>query len=127
MYQLKLFPLQNTHAFCYSAVPGAPEHVRVTSVSPYAVEVEWNTPTAPNGVIIYYNVYSNGTLVASVNASFMSYLYHELSPYEQVSICISANTTIGEGPKSVEATNRTQESGIMGVCEELFHNIPHFM
>lgn len=102
--------------------------MRVASVSPYAVEVEWTTPTAPNGVITYYNVYSNGTLVASVNASLMSYLYHELSPYEEVSICISANTAIGEGPKSVEAINRTQESGIIR-SEELFYitiHIPHY-
>ena len=101
-----------TH-FYYSVVPAPPQNVRVASVSPYAVEVQWNTPTTPNGVLIYYSVYYNGTLVATVNSLLMSYLIHGLSPYEQVSISVSASTKIGEGPKSVEATNRTQESGIL--------------
>lgn len=110
-----------------SAVPsGPPENVTVAAVSPFAVEIEWSTLITPNGVVLNYSVYSSGSFIASVNSSLMSYLYRGLSPYEQVSISVSASTKIGEGPKSTEKITHTQESGIMlnvhsHISECLFH------
>lgn len=97
--------------FYFSVPAGPPENITVSAVSPFAVEVEWSTPTTPNGVIVHYTLYSNGTLIAEVQGTLMSYLYHGLVPYQQVSISVSASTEIGEGPRSTEVTNRTQESG----------------
>ena len=97
--------------FNISVPDGPPENIAVSAVSPFAIEVEWSTPTTPNGVIIHYTVYSNGTVIAEVEGTLMSYLYHGLVPYQQVSISVSASTEIGEGPRSTEVTNRTQESG----------------
>ena len=83
-------------------------NVTVTAVSPFAVEIEWRPPTTPNGVI-NYTVYANN--ISITEWSLTRYLYEGLSPYEQVSISVSASTKIGEGPRSIEVSIRTQESG----------------
>ena len=90
---------------------GPPEDVTVTAVSPFAVEIEWRYPNIPNGVITYYSIYFNNTLVAEVNGSTLNNLYDGLLPYQQVSVCISSSTEVGEGPKSATKSIRTQESG----------------
>jgi hypothetical protein len=88
-----------------------PENVTVVAVSPFAVEVEWEPPATPNGVVIHYNVYtSHGVLVDTVNSSQRNYVYSGLTPYQSVSVCVSANTSVGEGPKSQPVTARTRES-----------------
>ena len=85
----------------------------VVAVSPFAVEVEWNLPATPNGVIIHYNVYtSNLVLVDTVNSSQRNYVYGGLAPYQNVSVCVSASTSVGEGPKSQPVSTRTRESGL---------------
>ena len=87
--------------------------VTVEAVSPFAVEIEWNTPVTPNGVITHYNVYtSNRILVDTVDSSLRNYVYSGLQPYQYVSICVSASTSVGEGPKSVPVPARTRESGL---------------
>ena len=94
-------------------VPSTPPvDVTVEAVSPFAVEIEWNTPVTPNGVITHYNVYtSNGTIVDTVDSSLRKYVYSRLQPYQDVSICVSASTSVGEGPKSSSVSARTRESG----------------
>ena len=84
-------------------------NVTVAAVSPFAVEIEWRPPTTPNGIIAIYTVYSNN--VAIMEWSLTRYIYEGLSPYEQVSISVSASTKIGEGPRSIEVSIRTPESG----------------
>ena len=106
--------LNNLKSVLFLAVPeSAPEQVSVVAVSPFAVEIEWNAPAMPNGVITHYNIYtSNGDLVYTVDGSQGNYVYSGLSPYVNVSVSISANTTAGEGPRSPVVTARTRESGL---------------
>ena len=85
----------------------------MAAVSPFAVEIEWSPPTTPNGIIVNYTVYSAvySNNIAIMAWSFTWYLYEGLSPYEQVNISVSASTKIGEGPRSIEVSIRTPESG----------------
>ena len=84
----------------------------VTAVSPFALEIEWNIPTLPNGAITNYTIYTNSVSIDSVNGSHTSYVYNGLSPYQEVSVSVSASTAVGEGPQSIETTTRTRESGL---------------
>ena len=86
-------------------------NVTVAAVSPFAVEIEWRPPTTPNGIIINYTVYANNGIIVTVDGFQMNYLYRGLSPYEEVSISVSARTKIGEGPRTIEVHSRTQETG----------------
>ena len=106
--------LNNLKLVLFLAVPeSAPEQVSVVAVSPFAVEIEWSAPATPNGVITHYNIYtSNGVLVYTVDGSQGNYVYSGLSPYMNVSVSISANTTAGEGPRSPVVTVKTRESGL---------------
>ena len=90
-----------------------PENVTVVAVSPFAVEVEWEAPAIPNGVITHYSVYNtSGVLVDKVNSSLRNYVYSGLAPFEVVSMCVSASTSVGEGPKSQPVSTRIRESGL---------------
>ena len=86
-------------------------NITVTAVSPFAVEIEWRSPTTPNGIIVKYTVYTNNSIIVILNGSQTNYLYHGLLPYEEVNISVSARTEIGEGPRSIEVHSRAQESG----------------
>ena len=45
----------HTHLHTYNTVPGAPAGVSVGRVTSYSVEVEWQAPLEPNGVVTSYN------------------------------------------------------------------------
>ena len=57
-----------TH-FYYSAVPAPPRNVRVASVSPYAVEVRWNTPTTNRKQV-------SGGYIVLVSFTWLNYITH---------------------------------------------------
>ena len=87
-----------------------PENVIVVAVSPFAVEVEWEAPAIPNGIITHYSVYNtSGVIDDKVNSSLRNY---GLAPFQVVSVCVSASTSVGEGPKSQPVSTRTRESGL---------------
>ena len=111
---LNVWQSEHINQYPRCLVPSTPpENMTVVAVSPFAVEVEWNPPATPNGVIIHYNVYtSNLVLVDTVNSSQRNYVYGGLAPYQNVSVCVSASTSVGEGPKSQPVSTRTRESGL---------------
>ena len=84
----------------------------MTAVSPFALEIQWSPPAVPNGIIVSYTVYSNGTPVVNVSGSEVNYLLDGLSPYQEISVSVSASTKIGEGPQSEQKTTRTQQTGM---------------
>ena len=97
-----------------TAPSSPPENVAVEAVSPFAVEIEWATPAIPNGVITHYNVYTfTGPHVDTVDGSQRNYVHSGLSPYENVTVCVSASTSVGEGPKSPPVSVKTRESGLL--------------
>lgn len=104
--------------FCMytSSVPGTPPTITTFNVSsPYFVLVEWDPPSIPNGLITHYNLYvdyENGTndtftIEGQVNVQNIT----DLLPYQFISVELSANTSVGEGPRCPRVTDQTAQSG----------------
>ena len=104
-------------SFFITLVPeNAPINLQVTGSSPSSVFVSWIEPTVPNGVITGYNLYvnySDGSPVAMLASSSFStnYTITGLTPYQLITVAVSATTTAGEGPLSDSASGRSTEEG----------------
>ena len=76
--------------------------------------IEWDPPSVPNGVIIAYNIYvdyENGTNdTFTVIGRVTKYNITNLLPYQVVSVEISANTSIGEGPHCPKLMDQTAQT-----------------
>ena len=77
--------------------------------------VEWDPPSVPNGVITAYNIYvdyENGTndTYIIVKGQATTYNITDLLPYQVVSVEISANTSIGEGPHCPKVMDHTAQT-----------------
>lgn len=82
-------------------------------VNSTAIKIGWSPPENPNGIIIYYTIYINGipTLNISATVGRQSAVMEGLSPYQQVNVSLSASTSAGEGPVSLQETVTTHETG----------------
>ena len=79
-----------------------------------AILVTWSPPTQPNGDIIRYMLYQNGTLV--FNGSALAYTVTNLQPFTYYSYSISACTVRGCG-SSNQSTIQTLEGVPTGYTE----------
>ena len=87
-----------------------------------AISVQWSPPLTPNGVILFYTVYISDYPV--LNVSNTSCVLGDFSPYEVVSVRVSASTQVGEGPQSEQSSVTTHKTGmfIMYICSVYFMN-----
>jgi len=103
--------------FFITSVPdNAPINLQVTGSGSSSVLVSWIEPTSPNGVITGYNLYvnySDGSPVAMLTSSSLStnYTITGLTPYQLITVAVSATTTAGEGPLSERVSGRSTEEG----------------
>ena len=65
----------------------------------------------PSTLITINNCTSEAKIV--MNGLTSNYLLDDLSPYQQVSVQITANTSAGEGPRSTISHGRTDPAGII--------------
>ena len=76
--------------------------------------VEWDPPSTPNGLITHYNLYvdyENGTDDAFIiDGQVTTYNITNLLPYQSISVEISANTSIGEGPRCPRVMDKTAQT-----------------
>ena len=97
------------------AVPeDAPTDVAVMNTSSSSVTISWSPPFAPNGIITHYTLYINytdgsGVSTTDTDSSATSYTLDGLQPFQLVVVQVSANTAVGEGPKSGTAAGRASE------------------
>ena len=113
--------------FHYLIVPSEPEHVVVLTIegSPTELQVIWDPPADPNGLVIAYTVYCTASgmehkLVLSGNTSQV--VVTNLLPYTFYDCYVTANTSAGEGNSSIVQSVRTPESGkllIINFCQAL--------
>ena len=122
--------------FFLNTVPSEPESVLVMAVqgSPSQLQVSWDPPDQPNGLILSYSVYcyelttddllgvgsgdqmlypvvANDALQLVVAPGIMSEANASgLIPYTQYDCYVTANTSVGEGNVSVVQSARTDES-----------------
>ena len=97
-----------------SAPGDAPRSVSVITLNTTAIHVQWDPPLIPNGVIISYNIYIDGVLLLNISTTSgaQNISIAGFSPYQTVSVNLSANTKVGEGPLSMSQNVTTHESGI---------------
>ncbi|XP_064396201.1 uncharacterized protein LOC135343155 [Halichondria panicea] len=76
--------------------------------------LSWDPPAEPNGVIITYTLYvdyRNGTITKSTTSpERLTFSIYILSPYQTVSVQVSASTSVGEGPPSNPSRFTTAEA-----------------
>ena len=94
----------------------SPELTSITSGDPHSVSFRVSPPARPNGLIIAYTFYisfDNESSVIAVDRSGAGGLtIGGISPYQLVAVQVSANSSIGEGPRSDLDEIRTQQSGM---------------
>ena len=87
----------------------------MTNTSAYSLFIEWEPPYTPNGIIVNYTIYldyNNGTTDLRItDFDTNDYLLEELSPHQLVGVEMTANTSIGEGPRSAIQEIRTHQAG----------------
>ena len=106
--QIRLITL---HVFCITVPADAPTDVSVIATSPFTIAISWSLPNTPNGVIVSYTSYiSSSSDTSTRSQQLMDFVVGGLTPYERVSVRVSASTKIGEGPPSEPVIAYTQET-----------------
>ncbi len=103
--------------------------VKTVLGGPFSLDVSWDLPNDPNGVITYYNIYcvvyqdsnmgsGDATVVDSLTAisnnnvimsSQMNTTVTSLVPFTNYLCYASANTSVGEGSVSTPVSGTTDE------------------
>ena len=94
----------------------SPVNVRVSVINSSSLQIQWEPPLIPNGIITHYTLYinyTNGSEISTktVGSQLILYLLEDLKPHQQVGISMSATTSGGEGPHSDYVYNTTEETG----------------
>ena len=95
----------------------------MTNVSSHALLIGWSPPSVPKGIITAYTIYidyNNGLSEAerATGGSASSYLLEGLSPFQLVGVQMTANTSVGEGPRSNTVYGRTNPAGTVRVLDD---------
>lgn len=114
------------HCYCmfsstsYAVPEDFPSNLALTNISSYAVLIEWSPPNIPNGVITAYTIYIDYTdndmleadRIVVTNGSTSHFTLEDLLPFQLVTVEMTANTSVGEGPKSGPIQVRTNPTGM---------------
>ena len=101
-----------THTHPHTSVPDEQAPPTTVPLSDTSIQLTWLEPEAPNGVIIGYIIYRNGTQIA--NVSTLTYTDTGLSPNTEYSYVLQAYNIIGP-TRSQSRTGRTLEGAPTGV------------
>lgn len=97
-------------------VPGSPPYgVAFESITPSEVNVTWQPPLVPNGVITHYSLELwNSTHYLNLTSPFNHLHITHLRKYAQYRVVVAAHTRLGPGNYSSEPLNiTTLEDGEM--------------
>lgn len=104
----------------------APTNVDAFAVSgnPLSLNVVWDPPIFPNGRLTHYNIYCEEATAGSggmsshqeiftstVQGQEMNTMVTGLTPFTTYDCYVSANTSVGEGTRSVLVSGTTDEYG----------------
>ena len=120
--QLNNLPSQKYFLVSFLLEPSkAPEHVTTKQSGATSITVTWDPVplSGRNGNITGYTVYyravsghivNNNELMIKVNASVLTLDLSNLEEYVTYNVSVSANTSVGEGPRSKGAVQKTAEA-----------------
>ena len=136
-------------SICYPAVPSAPKSVQVDTIAgqPHQLQVTWQPPDVPNGLVIEYrvlcfesrqvNVSSDGSgndiddgaprniensvSNSTVLGSEVSAMMGGLDPYTRYDCAATAYTSAGEGEASTLASGVTDQSRKQNICPSQYN------
>ena len=101
------------------AAPSFQPAPTVTSVSDMELNIVWNVPSEPNGILLQYRVFQrelpdegDGMLVATVDADTLMVVIADLEPFTSYEFRVESYTEPG-GTSSDWSEGRTQEAGIL--------------
>ncbi|XP_028396319.1 LOW QUALITY PROTEIN: usherin-like [Dendronephthya gigantea] len=89
----------------HEAAPESLAAPTYTIFGPNVIEIRWTEPRKPNGVILYYTLQRNGTLV--YNGSRLRYIDQNIEPYTYYSYQVNAFNLVGHVSSPVLHTERT--------------------
>lgn len=94
----------NASATTVEDVPGdAPVIITSVALNHSAIRVAWSPPSQPNGVITHFTIYHPPSpMPVIVGGGVMTFDLSELRPFTNYTISLSANTSVGEGPRGPE-------------------------
>ncbi|CAI8013001.1 Phosphatidylinositol phosphatase PTPRQ, partial [Geodia barretti] len=95
-----------------------PQNVIVNTLNSTAVHIQWSPPFTPNGIIIFYTVYIDGSPVLNISATngTQDSTIGDFLPNQRLDVRLSASTEVGEGPLTVTHSVTTHESGTIVTC-----------
>uniref|UniRef100_A0A915J583 protein-tyrosine-phosphatase n=1 Tax=Romanomermis culicivorax TaxID=13658 RepID=A0A915J583_ROMCU len=101
-------PIVASFSTSEKAPSDAPEFINLKITSGREVDISWNSPRVPNGILISYTIYAssdskdkhNKQFVRNINPHAISTVLKNLEPYCHYQLKISASTSMGEGPRS---------------------------
>ena len=105
--------------FSFFPAPGdEPQNVIVNTLNSTAIHIQWSPPFTPNGIIIFYTVYIDGSPVLNISATngTQDSTIGDFLPNQRLDVRLSASTEVGEGPLTVTHSVTTHESGTIVTC-----------
>lgn len=105
----------NIFAYIYIYIhkaPDGPPIALMSSSTATTLTLSWGPPDTPNGDITLYTLYVNylnGSMNVTYTAQSPPFTVPNLRPYQNVSVQVSANTSVGEGPRSENVVFTTAE------------------
>ena len=110
------------NAIFFFPVPSSPRNIRVLSKSSNHVEIAWDVPDPPNGIILRYRIqltaeHARGLYERTDTTNFMC---TDVEPYTQYQFMVCAETKAGWGDWSDPITVMTEVGGkILGSFEPI--------
>ncbi|XP_075195246.1 usherin [Anomaloglossus baeobatrachus] len=75
--------------------PGSIDPPRLSHMESRWINITWEHPTKPNGIITHFNIYRNGSLEATVPGNRTSHSFHGLTPYTVYQYLLEGCTLVG--------------------------------
>ncbi|XP_078610680.1 tenascin-X-like isoform X3 [Branchiostoma floridae x Branchiostoma japonicum] len=96
------------------SLPGLPQNVQATALSPTTILVEWEAPSlggVVQGYMVYHQSREGGTTLREVGPSVNSLILSDLRPETRYSIWVVAHSDAGMGLRSSMKTLQTPSEG----------------
>ena len=91
-------------------VPGDLDAPRLSPDSK-SMLLQWDHPSKPNGIIIQYSIYMNGSLLLNVTGNTTKYRVTNLQPFTLYTFAVAACTVVACKQSPYSPALRTLESG----------------